>query len=42
MELTFLMGSEQRINITEQLTTADIIVHKNQQIDLRLSEVYQN
>ena len=36
-----IIGSEQRRNVTEQFIMADIFVHKNQQIDLELSEVYQ-
>ena len=39
IELTFLMGSEERRNVAEQFTMADIFVYKNQQIDLQLSEV---
>ena len=36
------MGSEQRKNVTEQFTTANIFVHSNKQIGLQLSDGYQH
>ena len=37
-----LMEREQQKNVMEQFTTANILIHKNQQIDLQLSDGYQH